>query len=82
MGNTTLIIHSLAVRITPQARREFIRTGLTYAVVIAKDVSVRVVGSIESVHRMSSNAQRDAARLCKTYECPDCFVVVDLDHIG
>jgi hypothetical protein len=81
MASTTLIIHNHLVRITKAHRRAICEMGLCYAVVIKEDVSVRVKGAVESVHRMSGDAFKEAERLSGVYKAPGSFVAVDLNHI-
>ena len=52
--------------------------GLTYVVYIAKDVSVRIVGSIESAYRTKSDANNTAERLSKMYRDDGAFAALTL----
>ena len=53
---------------------------LNHVVVIAKDVSVQVVGHIESAHNKGADARIEAKRLSAIYDDPESFVVVDISN--
>jgi hypothetical protein len=80
MEKTPITLHGHVVRMNNGERQVLAGMGLCYAVVIAKDVSVRVTGAVESVHRSSGDALKDALRLSEMYHELDSFVVVDLGH--
>lgn len=65
-------------------RMSLIQMNLPYAVVIAKDVSVRSVGAVEAAYYQESDAKGHCEYLCACYTMlgADAFVVVDIRKLS
>lgn len=59
--------------INPAFLKTMKAAGFTAVCFIYRDISVRVVGSIESWHRSEQDAKRFAASLNKIYGCKDGY---------
>jgi hypothetical protein len=66
------------MRLDPDLRRLMCEHGFEAAVVIAKDVSVVVVGAVESVFRNRPDAEAEAARLSTLYGVEGSFAAEEL----
>lgn len=56
-----------AIRMTSDQVKALKKMGFSYAVIVARDVSVRVPGSVEAVFRNRDDASRFKTGLCKMY---------------
>lgn len=55
------------IRMNADARKMLNKLGFSYAVIVARDVSVRLPGSVEAVFRNRNDASRFKTGLCKMY---------------
>lgn len=56
------------IRLTDEQKRQLIDMGLEHVVVIARDVSVQCIGSVQSAHSLARDALKEATRLSEMYE--------------
>jgi citrate synthase len=68
------------IRLDQNERRDLLLMGFNHVVYIDKDVSVEVVGSVQSAFRKERDAEAEAARLSSLYEHveKDAFAVASI----
>lgn len=71
----------LKVRLSNANMLSLLGMALRFAVVISKDISVRVVGAVESVHNTQRDALTAAEWLDRIYCAEGAFSVVDLQEL-
>lgn len=72
----------MQIRLSREEIDALVKMGFIYAVVIYRDVSVRVPGAVDSVFHRVGDARREVVRLCNIYdrfiEEGDSHVLLDL----
>ncbi len=68
----------MQIRMSREHINALLQAQLTHAVIINADVSMRVIGAVESAHNNSVDAQNTARRLSEAYGVTDSFVWIDL----
>lgn len=56
-----------AIRMTPDQIKALNKMGFSYAVIVARDVSVRLPGSVEALFRSRNDASRFKTGMCRMY---------------